>query len=196
VQDALIGVSESLAQMYHHVMMVAGQTPDRLMLDHMNKLGACVREMGDELPSRETESSVESGTDTDVGRSPRILIAKPADRRVLEQRFVDSLKTKMSSEMRSKLDADEMNAALRASTGSNGASKERHVFHVVKIVGDQLKYAFYFCKPRPCADICGVPSRRRCRSRARHRRTTATATWRTRPPTSCRRRSTSSPCRT
>ncbi|XP_035222070.1 protein bicaudal D-like isoform X1 [Stegodyphus dumicola] len=34
-QDDLIAVSEELAQLYHHVCMVNGETPSRIMLDHV-----------------------------------------------------------------------------------------------------------------------------------------------------------------
>ncbi|GFR23645.1 protein bicaudal D, partial [Trichonephila clavata] len=34
-QDDLVAVSEELAQLYHHVCMVNGETPSRIMLDHV-----------------------------------------------------------------------------------------------------------------------------------------------------------------
>ncbi|XP_019626508.1 PREDICTED: protein bicaudal D homolog 2-like isoform X3 [Branchiostoma belcheri] len=34
-QDELVTVSEELAQLYHHICMVNGETPSRIMLDHM-----------------------------------------------------------------------------------------------------------------------------------------------------------------
>uniref|UniRef100_A0A2L2YAG2 Protein bicaudal D n=1 Tax=Parasteatoda tepidariorum TaxID=114398 RepID=A0A2L2YAG2_PARTP len=37
IQDDLVAVSEELAQLYHHVCMVNGETPNRIMLDHVKE---------------------------------------------------------------------------------------------------------------------------------------------------------------
>lgn len=34
-QDSLTSSSEELAKLYHHVCMINGETPNRVMLDHM-----------------------------------------------------------------------------------------------------------------------------------------------------------------
>lgn len=48
-QDEMMGVSEELAQLYHQVCLANGQTPHRVMLEHMQN----VKSLGEGSPSRE-----------------------------------------------------------------------------------------------------------------------------------------------
>ncbi|XP_043228709.1 protein bicaudal D-like [Amphibalanus amphitrite] len=48
-QEELMGVSEELAQLYHQVCLANGQTPHRVMLEHMQN----VKNLGESSPSRE-----------------------------------------------------------------------------------------------------------------------------------------------
>ncbi|XP_033647374.1 protein bicaudal D homolog 2-like isoform X3 [Asterias rubens] len=60
-QDELINVSEDLAQLYHHVCMVNGETPNRVILDHLKATRQSRREsFRAEIASRLKEVSFDS----------------------------------------------------------------------------------------------------------------------------------------
>lgn len=54
-QDELISVSEELAQLYHHVCMVNGETPSRIMLDHVK--GSHAKDSDSGLTSESTDGN-------------------------------------------------------------------------------------------------------------------------------------------
>lgn len=107
-QDFLIVVSEGLAQLYHHVCMVQGKTPDRVMLDHMKAIRANAKHVEAlELPVRETAggetSGAESGTED---RTPRFYYnaqGAAAARLALSEKFLRSLRERLKSEFRNTL---------------------------------------------------------------------------------------------
>lgn len=130
-QDEIIRVSEALAQLYHHVCMAQGKTPDRVMLDHMKAMR--LRQGDVELPVSESGdvSGAESGTDSAAQQMIIIRAAKP----VISEKFIESLKERLKSEFRTKLIEEQ-----RKHLNSKSGHKEGTVFQVLETVNDQVKY--------------------------------------------------------
>uniref|UniRef100_A0A914UQX9 Protein bicaudal D n=1 Tax=Plectus sambesii TaxID=2011161 RepID=A0A914UQX9_9BILA len=130
-QDMMIGVSETLAQLYHHVMMVQGKTPDRAMLEHMRAMRDRARENADtaNLSLVRDASEAESGTDTETGRGPRVTLS--LSRPVLSEKFLQSLHDKLHTNLKTSFSEQEMREQIK---------RDGPIFHVADTVTDQLKY--------------------------------------------------------
>lgn len=132
IQSELIGLCEALAQLYHHVCMAQGRTPDRVMLDHIKAIRAT--QSADDVPDMGDVSGAESGTD-DPSKSGRIRIIDPSVKPAVGAKAIESL-------ARDQLTSGYAKQTISSDLPRQELSVKRDgsTYQVIDTLRDQLKY--------------------------------------------------------